>query len=81
MKSEGVQMEQCCEYVHAQNGALAEWEIGILATLCQSNMEQAGAPKWLWGECMHDCAIQHYLKVKEGPQLSCHQEQQSCLSQ
>jgi hypothetical protein len=34
---DGVKMEQCCDYEHAQNG-LAEQEIRMIATLAQCNM-------------------------------------------
>ncbi len=61
---DGVRMEQCCEYEHAQNG-LAEREVGVLAKLCQTNLEQAGAPKWLWGEAMRYSALQRILQPRK----------------
>jgi hypothetical protein len=61
---DGVKMEQCCDYEHAQNG-LAEREIGMIATLAQCNMEQAGAPKWLWGEAVLHAATQRILQARK----------------
>lgn len=64
LENSGVKLEQCCEYEHAQNG-LAEREIGVLARLCQANLEQAGAPKWLWGEAMRHASIQRVLQPRK----------------
>ena len=61
---DGVRMEQCCAYEHSQNG-LAEREIGVLAKLCQTNLEQANAPKQLWGECMKYSALQHVCQSQK----------------
>jgi hypothetical protein len=61
---DGIKHEKCCEYVHAQNGQ-AEREVGILAAMCRTNLEQAGAPKWLWGECIQHCATQRILQPRK----------------